>query len=123
MADYLELTNEQSRQAIDVAQVYRTWRDAARQTWNVHNGRFVAPMSWRVDGDREYLVERTQNYRKHHGPRSPETEKLYAEFTREHARIIERMKTSFARLQTMAPVNRGLGLGRMPLLTAKIVRQ
>ena len=124
MNDYTPLTNEQARQAIDVAQVFRSWRDAAIQTWNGHNGVYVAPMSWRQGGGgREYLVERVHNYRKHHGPRSPETEHHFDTYTRERSRLIERMKSTRARLEKMAPVDRALGLGRMPALTANILRQ
>lgn len=124
MVDYTELSNEQARQAIDVAQVFRSWRDAAIQTWNGHEGRYVAPMSWRKGaGGREYLVERVLNYRKHHGPRTPQTEQLYKQYTTERDRILERMRGTRARLEAMAPVNRALGLGRMPVLTANILRQ
>jgi len=123
MQQYVELTNEQARQSVDVAQVFRSWREAAIQTWNGHGGKFVAPMSWRKDRGREYLVARKLNYRKHYGPRSPQTEKLYKEYTEERNRIIERMKATYARLKQMAPVNRALGLGRMPKLTADILRE
>ena len=124
MKNYTELTNEQSRQAIDVAQAFRSWRDAARQTWNGHNGQYVAAMSWRKSPTgQEYLVERTQNYRKHHGPRSTATEKLFETYSTERKKILDRTKTTQTRLQGMAPVNRALGLGRMPNLTAEILRQ
>lgn len=123
MKQYVELTNEQTRQSVDVAQVFRSWREAAIQTWNGHGGKFVAPMSWRKDRGREYLVARKLNYRKHYGPRSQETEKLYTEYTEERNRIIERMKGTYGRLKQMAPVNRALGLGRMPKLTADILRE
>jgi hypothetical protein len=123
MKRYFELTNDQARQSIDVAQVFRSWRDAAVQTWNGHGGEFVAPMSWRKERGHEYLVARKLNYRKHYGPRSRETEKLYREYTHKRNRIIERMKSTYARLKKMAPVNRALGLGRMPKLTADILRE
>ncbi len=124
MKNYTELTNEQARQAIDVAQTFRGWREAATQIWNGHNGRYVAPMFWRKGaGGREYLVERVLNYRKHHGPRSPQTEALFATYSAERNRIVERMQSTRSRMEQMAPVNRALGLGRMPTLTADILRQ
>ena len=124
MKNYTLMSSEQSRQAIDVAQAFRSWRDAACQTWNGQGGRYVAQMSWRTGlNGRQYLVERARGYRKHHGPRSTDTEQQYESYTQERMRIIDRMKTTHARLQTMAPVNRALRLGRMPRLTAEILRQ
>ncbi len=123
MNNYIPLSDEQSRQQIETQQAYRVWREAARQTWNGHDGEFTARLSWRRVKGREYLVERKLSYQKHLGIRSPETEQQRQNYMAEREAVIERMKSTHARLKQLAPVNRGYRLGRMPRLTADILRQ
>jgi hypothetical protein len=121
--DYFELTNEQIRQQVDAQQLYKAWRQAAVQTWNEHGGAYAAPASWRKIGDKEYLVLRTRGIRKHIGPRSPETEEYEKRYNAERERIISAQVTRYAELKRMAAVSRALQLGRMPSLTANIIRK
>ena len=121
--DYFELSNEQARQQIDVQQLYRSWREKAVETWNEHGGKYTAPASWRKAGNREYLVLRTRGIRKHIGPRSEETEAYEQQYTSERNRTIRAMKARLTELKKMAPVNRALGLGRVPKITAEVIRQ
>jgi hypothetical protein len=121
--DYFELTNEQIRQQVDAQQLYKAWRQSAVQTWNEHGGSYAAPASWRKIAEKEYLVLRTRGIRKHIGPRSPETEEYARQYNAERDRIISAQITTYAQLKRMAPVNRALQLGRMPNLTANIIRK
>jgi hypothetical protein len=56
--------------------------------WNEHGGAFAAPASWRHVNGRDYLVLRTRGFRKHLGPRSPETERHEKEYSANRERVI-----------------------------------
>ncbi|MFZ4809450.1 MAG: GSU2403 family nucleotidyltransferase fold protein [Hyphomicrobiaceae bacterium] len=121
---FWELSHEQSRQYIDARQVFEAWRQAASQTWNARNGRYTTWLSWEKGRNgREYLVRRKGHVKSSLGPRSIETETEYETYTRERDAVIARQKETFAELRRMAPVNRALGLGRVPKLVAAILRR
>ncbi|MBP0574280.1 hypothetical protein J8J27_26620, partial [Mycobacterium tuberculosis] len=52
-----------------------------------------------------------------------ETEATHAAFHAGKARLAETQKRLAARLNEMAPVNRALQLGRVPAMTARILRE
>ena len=56
------------------------------------------------------------------GARGPETELAYHAFHEGRARHRERLSGLTARLDEMAPINRAYGLGRVPIIAARILR-
>lgn len=112
---------EQRRQLVDTRQLWDGW-DAARERLIRHQG----SMAWRTAGGHEYLARldgpahrrRTRSL----GRRSPETERVCSEFIEGKQQAREAVQRMGERLAGMARVNRALGLARVPLAAAKIMR-
>ncbi len=119
MSNYEQLNTDQQRQLTDMRQVYDAWR-AANATFK-HS--FSGSMRWLTRRGRDYLHRKHGRKERSLGPRSPETEKQYAAFIdgRDEARAD--LKRLAGRLDQLAPVNVAMGIGRMPRLTARILRR
>ena len=119
MSKFNELSSEQIRQHIDTAQAYEVYRTSLKE----YEQRFSGSMSWKKStNDKEYLYKKTSGIWKSLGPRSPETETIYNQFHAGRDNSKERVARLAQRLDELAPVNRAMTLGRVPLLTARIVR-
>lgn len=80
-------------------------------------------MSWKTStNDKEYLYKKTGGIWKSLGPRSVETETAYRQFHAGRQQSKERVARLAQRLDELAPVNRALSIGRVPQLTARIIR-
>lgn len=110
----MPLRNEQSRQVIDVGHVFSALREARHD--HVRNYRYAA--RWRTINSRDYLYIGEKS----HGPRNIETENRFANYEHRRSQLKERIGKMEDRLAQMAPVNRALRLGRVPLLPARILR-
>lgn len=112
------LKSEQIRQTIDTEQVFAEWRSAH----DALDRRFKGAMSWKTVAGRDYLYRKTGQAWKSLGARSADTEAIFAQFHdgREEAR--SRLASLSRRLDELAAVNRAMQIGRMPLLTARILR-
>ena len=115
------LSNEQSRQLIDVAQVY----DVYRRAQNDAEHGFRATMQWKKSKGIEYLYRTTRHKGKAVsrivGRRSPETEKLKNTYEIQRRKIRTRVDALRQRLNEMARVNRALRLNRIPMLESRIL--
>jgi hypothetical protein len=78
---------------------------------------------WQRSKGQRYLYEVKGRVRKSLGPESAETESIKAQADARRASLEERVGGLKARLEEMAPVNRAMGLGRLPKLAARIVRE
>lgn len=116
---FSDLTAEQARQLIDCRQIF----DAQRHAMLEARRRFSGSMEWRGDSSHQYLYRRQGRVAKSLGVRSPETEQAYAAFTHGRQANDDRIAGLTATLEAMAPVNRALGLGRVPNLVARILRR
>lgn len=118
MSRFPSLKSEQIRQTIDTEQVFAEWR--ATNALMDHS--FKGAMSWKTVAGRDYL------YRKHHqawkslGARSPTTEEAYEQFHRGREQAKTRLAALSQRLDEHAAVNRAMQIGRMPQLTARLLR-
>jgi hypothetical protein len=122
--DFQELNNDQRREVVNTRQRFEAWR-SARQRLDGFRG----SMSWADRRGKEYLLRDYYDERsgvrkqKSLGQRSESTELTKTTFDRgkaEAAKVLaERAEILFRR---QAPVNRVLGLGRVPLLGARIMR-
>jgi hypothetical protein len=119
MSKFKELSSEQIRQHIDTAQAYEVYRTRSKE----YEQRFSGSMSWKKStNDKEYLYKKTSGIWKSLGARSPETETIYDQFHTGRDNSKERLARLAQRLDELAPVNRAMALGRVPLLTARIIR-
>ena len=119
MNKFNELSSDQIRQHVDSEQTYDVYRKSLRE----YDQRFSGSMSWKTSTNgREYLYKKTGGIWKSLGPKSPETETIYNQFHSGRDNSRERLSRLAQRLDELAPVNRAMALGRVPLLTARIVR-
>lgn len=108
---FTELSNAQARQFLDAVSTHESLASALRQSMDYRGG-----MHWKKVGDKEYLYkthDRLGNA-KSCGARSPETERIYAEFTRRKADLNERVRNLKEVSSVHARVNAALRLGAVP---------
>jgi hypothetical protein len=111
-----EMSNEQRRQLIDAQQAFASWLPAARELAK------MGTMRSQASKGRRYMYEVHGTVRKSLGPETPALLKAKAEQDARRAALRRSLKAIERRLDDMAPVNRALGLGRMPNIAARIVR-
>jgi hypothetical protein len=114
----IDLSGERRRQLIDTQQVYEVWREANQEA----NRRFGGSMRWVDRNGTEYLLRKTGRSETSLGPRGAETEAAYQAFTKGRKENKSRLQGLSARLDQLAPVNRAMGLGRVPNVAARILR-
>jgi hypothetical protein len=114
-----ELRGEQRRQLIDTQQVFDTWRQANQEA----KRRFAGSMRWGERSGTEYLLRKTGQTETSLGRRSVETERAYEAFAKGRAENQDRLQGLTKRLEELAPVNRAMGLGRVPVIAARILRE
>jgi hypothetical protein len=117
-----ELNNDQRREFVNTQQRFSTYRDAQARVRSARGS-----MTWITSKGADYLARSyydKSGLRKQTslGPRSETTEKLKAEFERGRDETQQRFKDITAALDRQAAINRALGLGRVPLLSARILR-
>lgn len=112
-----EMSGDQIRVMTNAVQVFEAWREVDRTFRHSYKGR----LSWR-GRQRGYLYRSVGNVHKLVGPRSPETEKLQADYTAQRTRLRERRKALQQQLDKLAPINRAYRLGRVPRVAADILR-
>ena len=83
---------------------------------------FSGSMRWLNRNGTEYLHVKKGQTEKSMGRRSHETDKIFAFFFEGRDQSNRRLESLYHHLEQMAPVNRALGLGRVPNLTSKILR-
>jgi hypothetical protein len=114
-----ELTADQRRQLIDAQQTFRAWRTADREFRHSYRGQ----MHWRKVGGHEYLSRKYHNVWEQIGPRSPKTEQIKQDYTAQRTALKARVTKLATRLDQMAPVNKAMGLGRVPTIAARVLRK
>ena len=117
-----EFNNDQRRELVNTRQRFDSWSEAAARERS-----YRGSMVWEEVKGRPYLIrasydEHGKRRNKSLGPQTPETQAIKDRFDSERAEAIERRKAVETVLNRQAAVNRALGLGRIPLLSAKIVR-
>ena len=116
---YSELRPDQQRQLIDAVDTFDAWREAR----NERRRRFVGSMRWVERGGNRYLLRKIGARERSLGPKSAETDEAYESFISGRDRNDDQLAGLSARLDQMAPINRALGLGRVPRIAARILRQ
>ncbi|MDE5445640.1 hypothetical protein GWG65_30385 [Bradyrhizobium sp. CSA207] len=120
--DFQELNNDQRREVVNSQQRFQALRDA-KEAYDAHRG----SLTWVESKGHEYLVRSYYDkagLRKQSslGARSAETEKMKVDFEAKRAAAENRLKNLRGTMDRQAAVNRALGLGRVPLIGARIMR-
>ena len=120
--EFLELNGDQSRETINARQRYQAWRNARTRELG-----YKGSMVWEKSRGHEYLFrvyydETGKRRQKTLGRRSPETEETKDRFERDRTDAQQSRRRLDAVMEQQAAVNRALGLGRVPSLTARILR-
>jgi hypothetical protein len=120
--DFIELNIDQRKEAVNTQQRYAAYRQAEERAKE-----YRGSMIWTRDGDRDYLVR--SHYDKSGlrrqtslGLRSKATEAIKLEYERGRSEAQTRLKDLKAVIARQSAINRALGLGRVPLIGAKIIR-
>lgn len=115
--DFAELSEEQRRQLIDVQQLFSAWRPAAMDLET--SGRLY----WNTSKGHRYLYEQRFGERKSLGRETAELKRRKVDNDARIKALRARVKALDHRVDEMAPVNRAIGIGRMPTIAAGIVRE
>lgn len=118
-----ELDNDQRREMINARQRHAVFREAEERL-----AKYRGSMVWSASKGTDYLLrsfypdEGGARRQTSLGPRSPETERIKQEFDAGRAAARRRHKASRAALERQAAIARAIGLGRVPLTAARIIR-
>jgi hypothetical protein len=119
---FQELNNDQRREAVNTQQRYAAYREAKTRA-DSHRGSMV----WSKIKGHEYLVR--SHYDKSGlrrqvslGARSKKTEETKLEYEHGRTEAERRLKDIKAVMARQTAINRAIGLGRVPLIGAKIIR-
>jgi hypothetical protein len=108
--DYVPLSDNAARQFIDSATVFTEYTRTAAKAQQYKGG-----MYWKMEGQYEYLVKtQPDNRQTRMGKRSPENERIYADFMHRKKQIEDRLKSLKAALADAERLNKALRVGRTP---------
>ena len=116
---FTELRAEQQRQLIDTVDVFHAWRNAKID----QRRRFAGSMRWVERNGKNYLLRKIGSRERSLGPQGAETQDAYDSFVSGRDRNRDLLAGLASRLNQMAPINKAMGLGRVPLLAARILRE
>jgi hypothetical protein len=116
--DYLALSDNAARQLIDSTTIFDEFVRVQAQARQYAGG-----MYWKRQGDYEYLVKtQPDNRQSRVGVSSPETEKIYAEFTARKREIEARLKSLRLALTDAERLNKALKAGRTPSIVVSLLQ-
>lgn len=113
------LDGRQIQQLVDMKQLFETMLQAEAE----HRQRFKGSMSWKHIHGKDYLYRKRTDAWKSLGVRSRETENIYAQFEQGRKQLKARIAALKEQIERMAPVCRAMRLGRMPSISARILRR
>jgi hypothetical protein len=118
----VEYDNDQGREAINTRQRFQALESAEQKL-----AEFKGSMFWTSDGGIEYLVRSSYDHNgirrnRSLGVRNAGTEKLRADYEAKRQANRDRVDDLKASVSRQAGKNRAIGLARMPLISARIVR-
>lgn len=123
MTEFIELNNDQRRETVNTRQRFQAWRSAVDRERS-----YRGSMVWSETAGVRYLLrsyydEKGSRRQKSLGREAPETVEMKHRFDADRENAIASRKNADAVLDRQAAINRVLGLGRVPLLTARILRR
>jgi hypothetical protein len=115
--DFLELTENQTRQYIDAQALMRAQAEAREDAAQVRGS-----MIWRELRGVRYLIRTsTTSAQKTMGPDSEDTQAIYERFMARTQAATARVKSLAARLEEQRKLNRVYGVGRAPNIIIKVL--
>lgn len=116
--DYISLSDNAARQVIDSTTIF----DEQRRTQALAR-RYAGGMYWKKQPPYEYLVKTTPDNRQHRiGPRSEETECIFADFIRNKTEAEDRLKSLKQALTEAERMNKALKAGRVPSMVISVLQ-
>lgn len=116
--DYLPLSDNAARQVIDSTTVFDEFARVQAQARQYAGG-----MYWKRQQGYQYLVKTTPDNRQHRiGPRSPETERIFEEFSAHKSQVEARLKSLKATLTDAERMNKALKAGRVPSMVVSVLQ-
>lgn len=116
--DYLPLSDNAARQVIDSTTVFDEFGRVQAQARQYAGG-----MYWKRQQGYQYLVKTTPDNRQHRiGPRSPETERIFEEFSAHKSQVETRLKSLKAALTDAERMNKALKAGRVPSMVVSVLQ-
>lgn len=116
---FTEWTDNQRRVFIDTSQIHEALTAALREARSFRGG-----MHWKKSGGRQYLFRSHDRFGngKSLGPRSPETERILADFRRRKSEILERTTRLRQRMAEQARFCRAAKICRVPRIASAVLR-
>ena len=99
--EFVELTNEQRRQLIDVQQVFGVWQPANEEL------NAIGQLKWKLAKGNRYLRDEKLSSSRSLGLETPALVKLKADHDARRKQLRERVTSTRKRLDAMAPEPRG----------------
>lgn len=116
--DYLPLPDNAARQVIDSTTVFDEFVRVQAQARPYAGG-----MYWKRQKDYQYLIKtQPDNRQQRIGPRTPETERIFAEFTARKSEIEARLKSLRGALRDAERMNKALKAGRVPAMVVSVLQ-
>ena len=116
--DYISLPDNAARQAIDSTTVFNEFVRVRAQALPYAGG-----MYWKRQEGYQYLVKTLPDNRQQRiGTRSPETERIYAEFSARKSEVEARLKSLRAALKDAERLNKALKVGRVPSMVVSVLQ-
>ena len=113
-----ELDSRQRRQLIDTQQAFEAWRSASPDMAH----RFAGSMRWAQRQGNEYLLRKVRSVEHSLGPRGSDTIAMQDAFQSGRQATKERLAGLAEQLDRLAPINRAMGLGRVPVAAGRVLR-
>src|SRR3954468_19363985 len=113
-----ELDARQRRQLIDTQQAFEAWRSASQDMAH----RFAGSMRWAQRQGNEYLLRKVRSVEHSLGPRGSDTIAIQDAFQSGRQATKERLAGLAEQLDRLAPINRAMGLGRVPAPAGRVLR-
>ena len=113
-----DLNGDQRRQLIDAGQLFETLREADLE----YRRRFEGSMRWVQRDGAAYLLRKIGRSERSLGPRTDRTEAAHKAFVEGKTAADERRRNLRKRLEELSPINRAMGLGRIPAIAGRILR-
>ncbi len=116
--DYSPLSDNAARQVIDSTTIFDEFVRVEAQA-----RRYLGGMYWKRQEGYEYLVKTLAHGRQHRmGARSPETERIYQEFTAGKTEFEDRLKALRVARTDAERLNKALKVGRTPALVVSVLQ-
>jgi hypothetical protein len=115
--DFSELSLEQRRQLIDAQQLFSAWRPAAFELSS------MGGLYWNTSKGRRYLYEKREGKLRSLGRETAELKNKKTDHDQRVKELRARLRPLASRIEKIAPVNRAIGIGHLPSIAAKILRE